>query len=79
VGTYVRREHKHGRNKKNAEKRRSFILKEAIFGVSGDMQYHGNIFTYDLVQCDGFKSEQLPEDGQLRPKYIAIDVVLMLF
>jgi hypothetical protein len=25
------------------------------------------------------KSEQLPEDGQVRPKHVAIDVILMLF
>jgi hypothetical protein len=25
------------------------------------------------------KSEQLPEDGQVRPKCVAIDVILMLF
>jgi hypothetical protein len=25
------------------------------------------------------KSEQLPEDGQVGPKHVAIDVILMLF
>jgi hypothetical protein len=28
-----------------------------------------------LVQCDGFKkSEQLPEDGQVNLKHVAVDV-----
>jgi hypothetical protein len=31
------------------------------------------------MQYDGFqKSEQLPEDGQIRPKHVAIDVILVL-
>jgi hypothetical protein len=25
------------------------------------------------------KGEQLPEDGQVRPKHVAVDVILMLF
>jgi hypothetical protein len=25
------------------------------------------------------ESEQLPEDGQVRPKYLAVDVIFMLF
>jgi hypothetical protein len=25
------------------------------------------------------KREQLPEDGQVKPKHVAIDVILMLF
>jgi hypothetical protein len=25
------------------------------------------------------KSEQLPEDGQVRPKHVAVDMILMLF
>jgi hypothetical protein len=32
-----------------------------------------------MVQCNGVKSEQFPEDSQVRPKHIAIDVILMLF
>jgi hypothetical protein len=31
------------------------------------------------VQRDGLKSEQLPEDGQVGPKNVAVDVILMLF
>jgi hypothetical protein len=27
------------------------------------------------VQCGGFESEQLSEDGQVRPKHIAVDCV----
>jgi hypothetical protein len=25
------------------------------------------------VQCGGFESEQLPEDGQVGPKHVAVD------
>jgi hypothetical protein len=43
------------------------------------MQQHGNTLTYDLVQCDGFKIEQLPKDGQVGPKHVAFDAILMSF
>jgi hypothetical protein len=39
----------------NAHWRECFILKQTHFSVSNDMQQHGNILTYDLVQCNGFK------------------------
>jgi hypothetical protein len=31
------------------------------------------------VKCSGLKNEELPEDGQVRMKNIAIDMILMLF
>jgi hypothetical protein len=34
----------------------SFILKQTYFSVNNDMQQHGNILTYDLVQCSGFQT-----------------------
>jgi hypothetical protein len=48
--------------------------------VNKDKEQHGNILTYDLVQCDGFQTvNSLPEDGQVSPKHVAINMILMLF
>jgi hypothetical protein len=60
-------------------RRESFILKQTYFIVNNDMQQHGNILTYNLLQFDSFKNDQLPEDGQVGPKHVAIFVILMSF
>jgi hypothetical protein len=46
--------------------------------MNNDMQQHGNIL---MIHCSSTvsKSEQLPEDGQVGPKHLATDVILMLF
>jgi hypothetical protein len=31
------------------------LYSETHFIVNNDLQWHGNVLTYDLVQCDGFK------------------------
>jgi hypothetical protein len=43
------------------------------------MQQHGNILTSDPCSATVSKSEQLPEGGQVRPKHLATDVILVLF
>jgi hypothetical protein len=44
--------------------------RDIYFSANDDMQHHGNTLNYGLVQ-----REQLPEDGQVRPEHVAIDVI----
>jgi hypothetical protein len=63
----------------SAERRESFIHKRTHFSVNNNMPQHRNTLTYDLVQCDISKSEQLPENCQVGPKHVAVDVILVSF
>jgi hypothetical protein len=63
----------------NAEWRESFILRQTHFNVNNDMQQHGNILSYIWCSAVVSKGEQLPEDGQVGPQHVAIDMILMLF
>jgi hypothetical protein len=47
--------------------------------VKNNIEKHGNTLTYDVVRASVSKREQFPEDGQVRPKHITIDVILMSF
>jgi hypothetical protein len=34
---------------------------------------HWNVLMWKVMQCKVSASEQLPEDGQVRPKHVAVD------
>lgn len=52
---------------------KSFVLKQPHFSVNDMQQKH-----LKCSQCNGFKSEQFPEDGQVESKHVAIDAILTL-
>jgi hypothetical protein len=58
----------------NVERRESFVLKQMYFIVNNDNSVAWKYF--DLRSSA--KSEQLPDDGHIRLKHVAIDVILML-
>jgi hypothetical protein len=48
-----------------------FPLAVSMFVLSSYTCFHW--WSLCQVQCDSFKSEQLPEDGKVGPKHVAVD------
>jgi hypothetical protein len=64
----------------NAGRKEGFVLKETRFSLNNDNEIA--LIYIDLRSSAVrriLKSGQLPEDGQVRPKHVAIDVISMLF
>jgi hypothetical protein len=74
-GTQIRTPQKENK----AERRKSFVLKQTHFIANDDAIARKYIELISSAVRRFSKSEQLPEDGQVRPKRVAIDVILMLF
>jgi hypothetical protein len=64
----------------NAEWTESFVLKQTHFSVNND-----NAVTWKYIDLRSravgriANSEHLPKDGQIGPKHVATDVILMSF
>jgi hypothetical protein len=60
--------------------RKSFILRQTYFIVNNSNAIAWKYVDFRSGTMRRFsKSEHLPEDGQIWPKHVAIDMILMLF
>jgi hypothetical protein len=63
----------------NAKGRESFVLKQTYCSVNNNKVRAWKYTDLRSSVVMVSKREQLPEDGQVRPKQVAINVILMLF
>jgi hypothetical protein len=65
---------KHGRRKMkiNWSEQRVFIPKQIYFSANDDMLLHGKHLHTNWCSAAVLADEQLPDDGLVRPKHIAI-------
>jgi hypothetical protein len=62
----------------DAERKESFVLRQTYFKVNNDNEIAWKYIDFRTSAVRRFsKSEQLPEDYQVRPKHVAVDVILI--